>query len=216
MAKYVKQEMPDIHKTGENKCYYRLKRRGNVNVRRLLREICAHGGNSLSEGVMLNAYVSLLEEMTRKLSEGYSVTLDGLGTFSASIGVVEGGEDETWEEGGVRRNAASMEFKNVNFRTDKEWITHLRKRCVLEKAGESRLAHSPFSREERLRKAVEYLSDSSHPFMRIADYAKLTGLSLSSATRELRAFREDSSTEIEGSGCGPAIVYVLASRRKTL
>ncbi len=30
MARYIKQEMPDLRGTGENKCYYRLEKRRNI------------------------------------------------------------------------------------------------------------------------------------------------------------------------------------------
>ena len=32
MAKYIKQEMPDIHKDGNQKCYYRMQSSGNVST----------------------------------------------------------------------------------------------------------------------------------------------------------------------------------------
>ena len=35
MAKYIKQELPDLHKTGEKKAYYRLKTERNIDFHRM-------------------------------------------------------------------------------------------------------------------------------------------------------------------------------------
>ena len=36
MARYIKQEMPDLNGTGETKCYYRLEKRRNLSTKDFL------------------------------------------------------------------------------------------------------------------------------------------------------------------------------------
>ena len=47
---------------------------------------------------------------------------------------------------------------------------------------------SPYTKEERLKMLQDYLADATHPFIRVADYAELTSLPRSTATKELRTF----------------------------
>lgn len=187
MAKYIKQEMPDICKDGSKKCYYRLQSSGNVSTDELIHAICLHGGVGLSESVFRHALQELADELACKLADGYSVTLDGVG---------------------VKRNAQSLELKGVGYRTDKSLVKNARARCRLERGGTGRVNRSPHTRAERLQMAKDFLSAGGHPYMRLSDYAGLTLLSRSSASIELRAFAADPASGIRSSGRGSHVVYV--------
>lgn len=50
MADYVKQELPNLDGKGEDRSYYRILKRGNVNNEQLIDRICNVGGSSLSRG----------------------------------------------------------------------------------------------------------------------------------------------------------------------
>ena len=39
MAKYIKQELPDLHQTGETKIYYRLKTERNIDSKEFVRSL---------------------------------------------------------------------------------------------------------------------------------------------------------------------------------
>jgi hypothetical protein len=82
----------------------------------------------------------------------------------------------------------------------------------LERAGESRLHRSPYTQEERLQLALQYLSE--HGAMRVVEYMELTGLSRTKAAMELKEFRQDASSGITFIGRGSAKVYVKASSEK--
>ena len=47
MANYVKQELPNLNGKGEDRSYYRILKRGNVNNEQLIDRICNVGGSSL-------------------------------------------------------------------------------------------------------------------------------------------------------------------------
>ena len=69
------------------------------------------------------------------------------------------------------------------------------------------------SKEQRLQLALEYLDKNGA--MHIADYMELTGLSRTTATLELKAFRQDPTSGITFVGRGSNKVYVKFSGAPT-
>ena len=205
MAKYIKQEMTDLNGKGEEKVYYRMKTERNIDFKSFAKEVNRYHSmmnRALVENVMTNA----MDVLARLLGEGYSVSIDGLGTFKAAIGLKDDKEMDTFDGNESKRNARSLQLTNVNFKADKALIREANKHCKLERAGESRLCHSPFSKEERLKMAQEYLE--KHGAMKVADYVEMTQLSRTKATLELKEFRHDASTEIDTIGRRSTLVYV--------
>ena len=209
VAKYIKQEMPDLNRDGSKKCYYRMQSYGNVTTDELIHTICYHGGVGLSESVFRHALQELSEELARKIADGYSVTLDGVGVFRATIGVREEKDMDTLDGDELKRNALSLELKGVSYRADSRLVKNARSHCRLERAGTRRVNRSPYTQEERLQLAKDYLSDGSHSYIRVADYVRLTGLARTAATLELRAFASDPLSGIAVSGRGTHIIYIL-------
>ncbi len=206
MARYIKQEMPDLQGTGETKCYYRLEKRQNLSTAEFLKKAGAHG--ILDEGILEHALSKIAEQLVEELAEGNTVTLDGIGTFQATLGVRKDKEMDSLDGNETKRNAKSIEVKNVRYVSDKELVKEVNRRCKLSRAGVRRVNNSPYSKEQRLKLAQEYLADPAHSFMRVTDYAELTGLPRSSATKELRMFAEDRSAGIDTDGRRTAKVYV--------
>ncbi len=211
MAKYIKQQLPDLNGKGEDKSYYRIQKYGNVSTKELLHRICDRGGSGLSRGTVINVLETVSDELAYLLGDGYSVTIDGIGTFSASIGVKEDKEQDAMDGEEVKRNARSLEVKNVTYRSDKALVKMVGRQCELERAGVRRVHHSKYNKEERLQLALDYLSNPAHPCMRIADYVELTGLSRTTATLELQEFRKNPESGIDTSGRGTSKVYVKRS-----
>lgn len=77
---------------------------------------------------------------------------------------------------------------------------------LLKRAGVFQIHRSKYNKEERLKLALDYLS--SHSVMRIQDYVELTGLSRTSATLELKEFRENPESGITFNGRGTTKVYI--------
>ena len=205
MAKYIKQEMTDLNGKGEEKVYYRMKTERNIDFKSFAKEVNRDHSmmnRALVENVMTNA----MDVLARLLGEGYSVSIDGLGTFKAAIGLKDDKEMDTFDGNESKRNARSLQLTNVNFKADKALIREANNHCKLERAGESRLCHSPFSKEERLKMAQEYLE--KHGAMKVADYVEMTQLSRTKATLELKEFRHDASTGIDTIGRRSTLVYV--------
>lgn len=205
MAKYIKQEMIDLSGKGEEKVYYRLQTERNIDFNELTQQIEEHH-NLMNRGLVKSVMAYMVNEMAELLGKGYSVTIDGLGTFRASIGLEEDKEMDTFDGDETKRNARSLRLTGINYRTDKELIKKANRHCKLERAGESRLHHTPYSKEERLKLAHQYLEE--HGAMRVVEYMELTGLSRTKATLELKEFRQDTSSGITFVGRGSAKVYV--------
>lgn len=211
MAKYIKQEMIDLSGKGEEKVYYRLQTERNIGFKELAQRIEEHHG-VMNRGLVKSVMDHVVDEMAGLLGKGYSVTVDGLGTFRASIGLEKDKEMDTFEGNETKRNARSLRLTGVNYRADKSLIRKANRHCKLERAGESRLHHTPYSKEERLMLAQQYLEEKGA--MRVVEYMELTGLSRTKATLELKEFRQDASTGITFVGRGSTKVYVKASGRE--
>ena len=205
MAKYIKQEMTDLSGKGEEKVYYRLHTERNISFKELTQEIEEHH-NLMNKGLVKSVMAYVVDEMTELLGKGYSVTIDGLGTFRASIGLEKDKEMDTFDGDETKRNARSLRLTGINYRADKVLIREANHHCKLERAGEARLHHSPYSKEERLKLALQYLEE--HGAMRVVEYMELTGLSRTKAAMELKEFRQDLTSGISFVGRGSAKVYV--------
>ena len=211
MAKYIKQEMTDLSGKGEEKVYYRLQSERNIDFEELTEHVGRHNG-MMSRGLIVNVMEHVVDAMAELLGKGHSVTIDGLGTFKASIGLEKDKEMDTFDVDESKRNARSLRLTGINYRADKVLIREANRHCKLERAGEARLHHSPYSKEERLKLALQYLEE--HGAMRVVEYMELTGLSRTKAAMELKEFRQDLTSGITFIGRGSAKVYVRATEEK--
>ena len=209
MAKYIKQELPDLQQTGEQKVYYRLKTNRNIDTPEFVRSL-SHAFNGMKEGDIIRVLMATADHLGELLGEGYSVTLNGIGNFKATIGLEEDKELDTLDGNETKRNARSLQLKGVNYRADKELIKKASQHCKLEREGIARIPRSPYSKEERLTLALEYLE--KHGAMKVANYMELTGLSRTAATLELQEFRRDITSGIDFIGRGSAKVYVKRAK----
>ena len=205
MAKYIKQEMIDLSGKGEEKIYYRLQTERNIDFNELAQEIESRHG-IMNRGLVKNVMAYVVDAMAELLGKGHSVSIDGLGTFRASLGLKEEKEMDTFDGDETKRNARSLRLTGISYRADKELVKNANHHCKLERAGEARLHHSPYTKEERLKLALQYLE--KHGAMRVVEYMNLTGLSRTKATLELKEFRQDTSSGITFIGRGSAKVYV--------
>ena len=205
MAKYIKQEVPDMKKTGKQKVFYRMKVERNIDFQEFIQQVCSHH-KGITRGEALRVLVSASETLAELLGEGYSVTLDDWGTFKATIGLEEGKEVDTLDGDESKRNARSLHLNGVNFQADKKLVRNARRRCKLERAGVVRVNRSPYTKEERLQKALEYLEENK--VLKVGQYMELTGLAHTTAANELRTFSRDGSSGIISVGRRPAVVYV--------
>ncbi|MBP3679386.1 MAG: DNA-binding protein [Bacteroidaceae bacterium] len=205
MAKYIKQEMPNMNGTNEPQVYYRLQTNRNIKFKEFTEHIC-QPGTGVNRGTVEQVMAHVADRLAELLGDGYSVTIDGVGTFKATLGLKRDKEMDSFNESEAKLNARSLQLNGVSYRADKSLVKKANLRCKLERAGESRLRQSPYTKEERLGLALDFLA--KHGAMRIANYVEITGLSRSAATKELIEFRNDSSSGISFIGRGSSKVYV--------
>lgn len=213
MVKYIKQEMPNLNGKNEPQVYYRLKTDRNINSKEFAKYICRNGSAS-DRAEVESVLIRIADGLAKLLGNGHSVTLDGVGTFKAGLGLKQDKEMDTFDGNETKRNARSLQLTNINFRADKLLIREANRHCKLERYGESRLRQSPYSKEQRLQLALEFLEKNGT--MHIADYMALTGLSRTTATMELKAFRQDPTSGISFTGRGSNKVYVKSPDQKAV
>ena len=175
-AKYIKREIPDLNGTGRTQACYKMEL--TPMTFQDFVTLC-HREGGMDESQILGALSLVSEKLALCMAEGFSVKLDGIGTFNARLGVRDDMLQDAFEKGETSRNAQSIIVKGVSYRADKDLIRKTSCNCTLERGGESRLKKSPFTLEERIRKACEFLKVNH--FMKVPDYVQLTGLSRTTA-----------------------------------
>ena len=186
MAKYIKQEFSDLHNTGKTQAYYRMQIDHHLTYTQFIEQCCCHGG--FQRSVLVGAVAHVVHEMALQMAMGRSVTIEGLGSFHAQLGVNRFQKQDAFEEDEQARNALSLVVKGVSYKADRELVSIVNEHCTLERGGVSRLMKTSLTLDERIAKAHEFLGKYST--MNVADYADITGLSVSSASRELRRYPE--------------------------
>ena len=205
MAKYIKQEFTSIRSEGEASAFYRMETSRKVTMDEFVKEI-SFPGYGISEATARQVLSQAATTLARLMAHGCAVTIEGIGTFKATVGVCEGKEQDAFVENEPQRNAQSIEVKGVHYRADAKLIKSVRTQCTLERGEQSRIKRSPYTLEERLARAVQYIGE--HGYMRTRDYAELNGLSHSVATVELRRVRKEEASGIKAIGRGSSLIYV--------
>ncbi len=205
MTKYVKQEMNDLNGSGKKRAYYRLQTIRNLSGDEFI-EIMAGRHAGVNPAMVKQVLYQAAEDMAFYMAMGYTVTLDGIGTFRPSLGMRRGKQMEAMEEGSTKRNAQSICVNDINFKPAKKLIKRTNEECELERGGTNKLHRSPYIKEERLKLAQEFLENN--PFMRVRDYITLTKLSRTAASMELREFSQQPDSGIGWTGSGSSKLYI--------
>ncbi len=213
MAEYFKQEIADLNGTGRKQYRYEIRSRGNIDLAMLCERL--HRRYRTVETAELCGIVeNLLREMLTSMAEGYSVTLGRLGSFSLGIGLRHATtepatEEDTGTDTEREPNARSLCVRNIRFKAGRDFVRQANLLCKLrrEEGGSVSLRTSPFTPEERMRRATDYVR--AHGFIRIGQYATLNDLSPTAASRELRRMCSESQSALVADGRGPSKVYRL-------
>ena len=159
MAQYIKQEMPNLNGTEEPQVYYRLMTNRNISSKEFVKHI-SRNGSAIDRGEIEGILIRIADGLAELLGNGYSVTLAGVGTFKAGLGLKRYKEMDSFEEDETKRNARSLCLNGVNFLADKKLVRNAKRHCKLEREGIVRIKRSPYTQEERLHKALDYLEEN--------------------------------------------------------
>lgn len=211
MIEYVIHEMPDLNNIGKSVSFPKMVLKSNMNTEDLVKRI-AYPGSGVSRATVVSVLMRLSEQLAASLANGYSVTIDGIGTFTAALGYKKGRErEDITDEHAPNLNARSIEIAKVNFKANAEFVKQTRALCTgVKRRGEMRLQKLKTTRQQRIAMALDYLE--RHEQISIKEYAALTSLRYHTAQLELKQLRDDPSSGIRAKGHGVTLVYVKAKR----
>lgn len=216
---YYKLEQVDMLHSGQTRSVIHIKNKGHIDGDRFIEEVVHR--SHLHRGTIAAVFMAMVDELEEHLALGRSVEVPGLGTFSVGVRRVtpqdEDGKPLPAPAGDepLSHHGIDLEFDRINFRKNKQFFRNIHERFkqmdfhrIYGKDG-VRISKSKY-RElgDRMLVARDFLQ--SHPFMTVSDYAVLTGLSHSTAQRELQKAWHDRSNGITIKGSGSHRVYVLA------
>lgn len=204
MAQYIMQEMPDVRGNGKRTKYPRMLISTQVDLRRLAKEIA--DGTTFGVGEVEGIICTLTEKIASYMAWGYSVRINGMGSFTPALELKPGIERET--EDGKRRNATSITVGKINFRPDRSFVRQTAEGCTLERARGRQYTSPRTGQNQRLARVVQHIQ--THGSISLAEYTALTGLSRTSAGRELVKLREAGALSTRGRRTHS--VYVLPER----
>ncbi|MGI6815861.1 HU family DNA-binding protein [Bacteroides sp. KG123] len=207
MAEYDMQEFTLPNEEGKRIFYPKMQLYGQKDLEEIAETIS--NATTFTRGDIVGLVQAITEEIAHNMGGGYSVKIKGLGIFTPALGLREGKERESDEEGEPKRNAASICLKDIHFKADKEFVHETARNCHLQRARYKKCRRSSqlFSPQERLAMAKEYLRKNL--IMSVADYCRLTGLLKTAAATELREWEENPETGIGSKGRRTHKVYVL-------
>ena len=208
MAKYKLQEMSDVHHTGKRKVYPKMVVNRTLSRKEFIERMQGyHRGISPSttEAVLMDVEEILVE----MLSMGYNVNLEGLGTFSLSLGFeddkpteMQGDDDKmTYRKVGVR---------DVNFKASPDFIKSVKqvadRDLERDMGGVKLILKKKYTREERIARALDVIDENG--FIGLTDYAYINNLSRTAASMELKELTDDKTSPIGSMGRGSHKVWV--------
>lgn len=208
MAKYKLVEMADMDKTGSRKVYPKMVAYRTLSTEEFIKKMKWYN-NALPTSAIEAALSDMCNILARMLAMGYNVNLDGLGTFSLSLGF----EDEKpieMQQDDDKMTYRKVGVKNVNFKTSPELIKEVRllANSDLERdmGGVKVIKRELYSKEERVSRALEEIHENG--FITLTDYAAINHLSRTAASMELKTLTDDPSSPITAKGRGSHKVWV--------
>ena len=226
MLKYYKLEQRDSFDMKKTRMVYKLQTERTYSGEAFVKMVAHRRG--FSENVIAGVLADVADELEYLLGNGCSVTLPGIGSFSLGVRLKEKRQEQLEDESDAaaeaaeegRRvpkvtepNARNIDLHHINFRRDKQFFKNVQsrfRRQTLERVGGregSRITIDDTSQKTRIAAAKKFLK--THPFMHISDYAAITGLSQSSAQRELKELVRYQYSGLTYTGLGSHRVYLL-------
>lgn len=211
MAKYKLQEMSDVHHTGKRKVYPKMVVNRTLSRKEFIERMQGyHRGISASttEAVLMDVEEILVE----MLSMGYNVNLEGLGTFSLSLGFED---DKPTEMQGDDDKMAyrKVGVRDINFKASPDFIQSVKRETdpdlEREMSGVKQILKQKYTREERIARALDVIDENG--FIGLTDYAYINNLSRTAASLELKEIAHDETVPIRSVGQHSHKVWV---RRK--
>ena len=208
MAKYKLQEMPDVHNTGKRKVYPKLVTNRTLSRKEFVKKMQGYH-RGISESTTEAVLMDVADMLVEMLSMGYNVNLEGLGTFSLSLGFED---DKPTEMKGEDDKMAyrKVGVKDINFKASPELLKSVKhetdRDLERDMGGVKVIRKQLYSREERIARALEVIE--ANGLITLSDYAYINNLSRTAASLELKEITADRTSPIGSMGSGSHKVWV--------
>lgn len=211
MAKYKLQEMPDVHNKGEKRVYPKLIVNRALNTKEFIEKMHSYN-HALSESVVGAVIEDVSDALMHMLSMGYTVKLDGIGTFSLSLDF----DDEkpvAMQSDNDKMLYRKVTVKDVNYKASPDLVKQLKDETDLERdmGGVSRLYKKIYTQEERIQRALKIIEQNG--YICLTDYASINNLSRTVASKDLKEITNNPSSPIKSSGNGTHKVWVRRNNK---
>ena len=199
MPKYILQELPKGMTKGKNVVYPKIQTYTTHDFETVLEHMKTHAAN-LSTGTMRAVIEALATTMKSWMPLGHNIKVDGLGTFSLSLGY-EGKE--------LKEKYNHIYIKGINFKPDPELLADLNKETDFERSEMEVKSpkKSELSLEERIAKAKAAIEEKG--FITLTDYVRITGLRRTAASLDLKQIVASPTSGIKANGSGSHKVWVI-------
>ena len=207
MANYILKEMPDMRNTGKRTVYPKMETYSQKTLDDLVKYI-RQSGTPYDPGTIKGVVSVLADAAVTWLSNGHTVKIDGLGTFSLSLNFDDKKGNEL-KDNRDKMGYRHVKVKSLNFRPDEEIMRKLRDETELSRVEGDvvQVTKERYTKEERLVRAINHIEQ--HGFITLTEYANMNGLSRTVASRELKAFTNDPFCLIKAKGVAPHKTWVI-------
>ena len=210
MPKYKLQEMYDVRQTGERRVYPKLDAYRLLDAEEFIEKMHSYD-RAISPSVIRAVLMNLSDTLKRMLSQGYTVKVDELGTFSLSLDF-DDDKPKVMQQADDKMAYRHVTVKNVNFKVDPSLLKDLRYETDLERemSGVKVIKKQLFTLEQRIERALAVIERDG--FIGLTDYAAINNLSRTSASRELKLICADPEGALDTKGRGSHKVWVKRVR----
>jgi len=202
MPNYILKELNKELTDGKKVVFPKMQTYSQHDFETVLKHMQTYAGN-FSEGTMRAVIDALVETMKSWMPMGHSMKIDGLGTFSLSLGFKDKDTDED-----PKTKYRHICIKGINFKPDAQLIAALNKQADFERAEKDVVVPKKcnYTTNERIEKAQAIIANNG--FMTLSDYARATGQCRSAASNDLKRLVALPDSPIAPRGSGSHKVWV--------
>ena len=202
MPNYILKELNKELTDGKKVVFPKMQTYSLHDYETVLKHMHTYAGN-FSEGTMRAVIDALVETMKSWMPMGHSMKIDGLGTFSLSLGFKDKDTDEE-----PKTKYRHICIKGINFKPDAKLIAALNKQADFERAEKDVVVPKKcsYTTGERIEKAQAIIANNG--FMTLSDYARATGQCRSAASNDLKRLTALPNSPIATRGSGSHKVWI--------
>ena len=202
MPNYILKELNKELTDGKKVVFPKMQTYSQHDFETVLKHMQTYAGN-FSEGTMRAVIDALVETMKSWMPMGHSMKIDGLGTFSLSLGFKDKDTDEE-----PKTKYRHICIKGINFKPDAKLIAALNKQADFERAEKDVVVPKKcsYTTSERIEKAQAIIANNG--FMTLNDYARATGQCRSAASNDLKRLVALPDSPIAPRGSGSHKVWI--------